>query len=177
MKRIIIGLALIGCAMTASATKVNWGLAAGETITGITSGQMYLCYAASAADWSVLSGKDSFSTATLAEVGFTNVKETTQSYYDTMAYGEGAAQVVTLTPTSTGISGAKSFYTVVIASDGKTIAYTTSSFNATISTSTATVNVRRGDSSFTTVAAVPEPTSGLMLLLGFAGLALKRKRA
>ena len=33
------------------------------------------------------------------------------------------------------------------------------------------------NSSWTATAAVPEPTSGLLLLLGMAGLALKRKRA
>ena len=32
-------------------------------------------------------------------------------------------------------------------------------------------------SAFTTAAPIPEPTSGLLLLLGLAGLALKRKRA
>ena len=31
--------------------------------------------------------------------------------------------------------------------------------------------------SWTATAAVPEPTSGLLMLLGFAGLALRRKRA
>ena len=34
-----------------------------------------------------------------------------------------------------------------------------------------------GASDYRTAAAVPEPTSGLLLLLGVAGLALKRKRA
>ena len=41
--------------------------------------------------------------------------------------------------------------------------------------STATSNTFRNSS--WTAAAVPEPTSGLLLLLGMAGLALKRKRA
>ena len=71
-------------------------------------------------------------------------------------------------------------YFVFIDNDGRDIAYTASAVNVNVQNSTMAANVKRAESAFTYVtasASVPEPTSGLLLLLGMAGLALKRKRA
>ena len=69
-------------------------------------------------------------------------------------------------------------YFIFIDDGGKDIAYTTSPVSVNVQNSTMAANVLKPASNFTyATASVPEPTSGLLLLLGMAGLALKRKRA
>ena len=60
------------------------------------------------------------------------------------------------------------------ATTGMTFSPTTASKAAAIEWTTGTTSVAAGGGWYT---AAPEPTSGLLLLLGMAGLALKRKRA
>lgn len=83
-------------------------------------------------------------------------------------------------------SGEQSFYLIVLNSatvDGATSyassAMVTTAIDASLDTTIAfqsMENATKNVSSWTAVGA-PEPTSGLLLLLGVAGLALKRKRA
>ena len=71
-------------------------------------------------------------------------------------------------------------YIVFIDDDGKDIAYSATPVTVNVQNSTMAVSAKLPATNFTYVtasASVPEPTSGLLLLLGMAGLALKRKRA
>ena len=92
------------------------------------------------------------------------------------------------TGTATGnvASGDQDFYLIVLNSGNPATAtgyaksaMVTKTIDASLDTTIAfgsMASVTKNASSWTTMA-VPEPTSGLLLLLGVAGLALKRKRA
>lgn len=76
---------------------------------------------------------------------------------------------------------ARTLNQITTTADSKDVAFTSASFAATASdvgvASIAFGNQKNATQASGAWAAVPEPTSGLMLLLGVAGLALKRKRA
>jgi len=179
MKKLIGMLAIAACAMTASASTVNWGLASGDVLdsTKVDVGTAYLMYSTGTVDFSKFATMDTFDATSLAAVGL----DTT---IDTFAYSStkvsNSKSVIPSTSTSTGTigGGAKQMYYVIIDDGGKDIAYTATAVNVNVQNSTMAANVQRAASAFTyATASVPEPTSGLMLLLGIAGLALKRKRA
>lgn len=182
MKKLIGMLAIAACAVTASASTVNWGLNAGNTLdsTKVDSGTAYLMYSIGTVDFSKFATMTSFDATSLAAVGL----DTT---IDTFAYSSSAVSSslsvtpATKTSANTNIGGgAKQMYIVVIDGDGKDIAYTATPVSVNVQNSTMAANAMKPSSSFTYAAAtssIPEPTSGLMLLLGVAGLALKRKHA
>ena len=177
MKKLIVGIALVACALSAQATKVTWGLSAGNALdaTKISTGTMYLVYASdsTAINWSAFDSQSSFTDASIAAAGFDKT-------IDTFAYSSTSiSKTSTITPSSSGLSGSKNFYVICINSAADYVAYSPTAQTASISTSTMTTPKTQLASAFTYMQAqsVPEPTSGLLLLLGVAGLALKRKRA
>lgn len=179
MKKMLAMFAVCALALSASATKVNWGLTTGQVLndTMITAGTMYLCYTSTSVDWTAFDNQSSFTADTLATAGFDKVVAD-------FAYNAGKVNnVSTITTASSGLSGANNFYVVCIGEaleDGSQyVAYSPTAQSASISASTMTLPKTQAESAFTYVgtATVPEPTSGLMILLGLAGLALKRKVA
>ena len=173
-------LAIAVCAITASASSVSWGLSSGQTLDSgkVDAGTAYLMYSIGTVDFSKLATMDKFDATSLATVGL----DTT---IDTFAYSATkVSNTVSITPTGTKTSanqniggGAKSMYIVFIDDGGKDIAYTATPVSVNVQNSTMAVGALKPASNFTYATAVPEPTSGLLLLLGMAGLALKRKRA
>ena len=94
------------------------------------------------------------------------------------ASAAGAVAATTFSDDSLAGGSTYNFY-FVIEDNGKTF---TSAVKSVSAQATLTSNVTFGNMQSATQSAsnwqvVPEPTSGLMLLLGVAGLALKRKRA
>ena len=174
MKKLIVGIALVACALSAQATKVTWGLSAGNALdtTKISTGTMYLVYASdsTAIDWTAFDGLNSFDTTSITAAGFDKT-------IDTFAYSSSSiSKTSTITPSSAGISGSQSFYVICISDAKDYVAYSPTAQTAAISTSTMTLGKTQLASAFSYTQAAPEPTSGLLLLIGVAGLALKRKR-
>ena len=182
MKKHIAGLAIAACAATTSASSVSWGLASGDVLdsTKIASGTAYLMYSISTVDFSKFATMSKYDSSSLAAVGL----DTT---LDTFTYSSSkVSNQVTLTPTGTQTSsgdsiggGTKSMYVIFIDDAGKNIAYTATSVPVNIQNSPMGVYATKSASSFTYASAesIPEPTSGLLMALGLAGLALRRKRA
>ncbi len=73
------------------------------------------------------------------------------------------------------------YFTITTDYNGKEVTFTSGNINV-VASATGTKGIAFGNMASATQnasnwAAVPEPTSGLLMLLGIAGLALKRKRA
>ena len=173
MKKIMFMLAAAVVAVTASASTVKWGLQSGQTLSDISSGTMYLVYGAvPSTDWSA---KTSYSESDLTGVVAAQGTVASGAYTDTTG--------VSITPSDIGVTGngMKGFYAAVIADDGKSIAVSNLK-NINISSSTMTVQAMWTSGNFTTYTPsssggdVPEPTSGLLLLVGAGMLALRRKQ-
>ena len=103
-----------------------------------------------------------------------------------MGRGQYGAQVTSANTAITSASMANAYLAIIKSADASEFTYVKQDMSArvydpanqeassgTFSTSTATI-LAGTTSSFQTV---PEPTSGLLMLLGMAGLALRRKRA
>ena len=186
MKKLFVIAAAAGLSLAASASTVTWGAYNSSTIDSskITSGTFYLMYASSAFDASKLTG-ESFSTETLKTAGL-------DKQFDTFAYsstGTYQKKNNAITPASTGVAAATGMtvYEVLISDDGKNLAWGQTTMNLA---NAAGMNQPKtlSASAFTYVAAstptpptpgpdpLPEPTSGLLLLVGGAMLALRRKQ-
>jgi hypothetical protein len=186
MKKLIAGLAIVACAMTASASSVTWGLGTGNLLdaTKVDSGTAYLMYSTSSVDFGKFATMTAFDAMSLAAVGLDTTIDTF-SYSSAQINNNVSVTTSTKTSANTNIGGGpKSMYIVVIDGDGKDIAYTATAVSVNVQNNTMNVNATKPTSAFTYVKAasgggepVPEPTSGLLMLIGAAGLALRRKRA
>ncbi len=178
MKKLVLTAFAVTAAFAASAASVDWGFS--ETAQSAKSPyeiDAFTAYLFTASTWEAASEvtADTFNSA-VANAALT--KNT---------LGGGAVyQWTTGTQTWTSDQAASGNYYVVIF-DGKDYA-ASSSIAATAYASAqeshtaglwqitaAATPLKAGD--FTSTGAVPEPTSGLLILLGMAGLALKRKHA
>ena len=183
MKKLFVIAAAAGLSFAATASTVTWGVGSGSVIDSskITEGTFYLMYASTAFDSSKLTG-ESFSASTLKDAGLDKT-------FDSFSYsstGTTYKKNNAITPTSTGVAAGngKTVYEVLISSDGKNIAWGQTTMNLAAATG---LNQQKtlDASGFTYVAAgsgggggenVPEPTSGLLLLVGAGMLALRRKQ-
>ena len=177
MKKLFVIAAAASLTFAATASTVTWGATAATSVDSskITDGTFYLMYASTAFDSSKLTG-ESFSASTLAAAGLDKTFDTFD--YSSTSYKK---QNKGITPTSTGVASGNGLtvYEVLISSDGKNLAWGQTTMNLAAS---AGLNQTKTLNSFTYVAAggntppIPEPTSGLLLLVGGAMLALRRKQ-
>ena len=187
MKKIMIMLAAVCMAVAANATTFSWGISGNGALDAETyaGGTAYLFYATgstlSLPDTSSFATKTSFTQADITSAGAalfeTGTVEADGTFYTTLADNLESLG---------GSTGFKKFYMAIISDDGKSLALVTSTKTARIAAATTAGSAAWGTTAFShyTAAAetpdtpaIPEPTSGLLMLVGLAGLALRRRRA
>ena len=172
----MILMAVVSAAVAANAATVNWNFGEAVNSTYIGSAQDltgFTPYLIAAADWDT----DNVAGSIAKKVASTTWKTAT------FESNKAAFQTGNVNSSTTLALGDQSFYIVLYDGDKY---WASSALTATVledgSISTdyktakvtlATTNILT-PSSFT---AVPEPTSGLLMLLGIAGLALRRRKA
>ena len=183
MKKLMIALAAVAMAAGVQAASVYWtatNVYAGNT-TDKNSGIAYFLTTsmASVDSWASLSGADAFTTALSGKYSWT--PGTAGTYSVTSA---NAVENATL-----GLSDETAytgyliiFDTATITDESKYFITTTKDFATMSGTSSASLafgtqkTASQAAANWSSVS-VPEPTSGLLMLLGMAGLALRRRRA
>ena len=193
MKKLMIALAVAAMAAIGNAAAVNWdagtvldpnGATANKSVTG------YL-FVLTADQYSTLN--TAYASATGSSAGEKMANTVWGAYGDKLgdAYASGTTSkkgALILTDDSKAYGAGDSAYAAILYTygTGDDLKYIGNIGTATFE-SAMDVDVNgmalnlfgssTGGATAWTAAAVPEPTSGLLLLLGMAGLALKRKRA
>ena len=170
MKKLIVAAAIACAAAVTQASTVNWGLTGNVDATTYASATAYLVCVDSLA-------KPSLTAETAATWYKDNGSSLAGKAFRSAAVTDGA---VIESETISEAIGRKNYWLVIVSDDEKNFAVSTTTKALNITTSALSISATwAGSSQMTSFAtsSVPEPTSGLMLLLGIAGLALKRKRA
>ena len=154
MKKLLMLIAVVATGVVANAASFNWAAANIYGSDGTTkwAGEVNL--------YAVIDGVDTLVNTYTAVNGVVNKNNTTFSN-DKLVGGNDY----------------DFFFTI---EDGDKVFTSATKAGNALATATATVqfgNMATATQNASNWAAVPEPTSGLLLLLGMAGLALKRKRA
>lgn len=170
MKKMIMAVAIVCAAVYAHASAVSWGISSGTLdAEKFASGTAYLICVDSLAKPAAFAD-DAAALAWLKDNG---------SSLSSKALMTGTVENGTLwtTESKDEAIGRKSYWMAIVNGDSTAFAITTATKAINITTSTLGVTAGWTATQTASYAAVPEPTSGLLLLLGMAGLALKRKRA
>lgn len=184
MKKIMMALAVVACAAMAQASIVKWSstaVAFNGTKLGNQSVNLYLVGVGDAADV-LFDTRSTLNTPAANKGKLTANTGSGQSSYDYNSTLAGGGFI----NSETGADLGRQYYMVIKYNDGTTdYTYTSSAVASSglSSTSLGAVDFTFNDT-ISTVAgtkdawvAVPEPTSGLLMLIGMAGLALRRRRA
>ena len=189
MKKIMIALAAIAAGVAAQAATVDWSLTVTASATDYSAAN-YKVYLVDATKWDALASitADTFADNTIVygQTTFasgTGKSATSKTYATNDKNGSKGAYVSALSDTVVADGGSLNVYYVILdtAKDPNEF-YVSDKATLTGRSATGTLidtgfaSVANSAVSFTAVN-VPEPTSGLLMLLGIAGLALKRRRA
>ncbi len=167
MKKLLMGIALAVTVCTAKAACVDWSVSGTSDQVGTT---VYLLT-------SIAGNYESVDALANAAV----------SSADIASLGRGKYGTPTTTANHSSITSGADFYYAIVDADGQGFSYVAANMSGSVYDPQ---NQETSKGTFTDVStasilasesrgaiAAPEPTSGLLLLLGMAGLALKRKRA
>lgn len=165
---IIVGAVLLTCA--SQAAQFTWGLTASKSAASSYNGaDVYMILAA---DY------DSSKTMSLSDI-----KGASKSK-GTLSVGSMSATTGNIVVNDSWVTEGTdySWYAVVVSDDKYFVSSAATTSTAVADTATPASKTFASKSEMATASnwktmAVPEPTSGLLMLLGLAGLALKRKRA
>ena len=192
MKKLIVAAAAIVLAVASQAAVVDWGykITGDKTVTSVATAQasdyaknymVYLFAADAVADFSKLTKEDLSKAKDSAALQYQTWTSRAGATYSTANEGGVVGNARTFS-----VGDASTYEGVLVVVDTKSDTYNASSITIASRSETAgagTAGIKSmtqanfANQSFGQFAAVPEPTSGLLLLLGMAGLALKRKRA
>ncbi len=171
MRKLLIVAAAVFCGTIVHAASINW------QITGATSAQVgYSVYMVSAISEAWTSGADVAADAAKLGAGTSG----------TIAKSGRVYNIPETTASGAGITSSASLYLVLVQSaDAKNYTYISMGdisgavyeppASATTSFSTTSAALLAGTAGTFSSSPVPEPTSGLLMLLGVAGLALRRR--
>jgi len=190
MKKMMIALAAVAVGVAAHAATVDWSM----TVTASAvdySASNYKVYLVDAAKWDALSAvtADTFADNSIVygQTSFasgTGKSATSKTYATLNKDGIKGTYSTALADSVVADGGSLNVYYVIL-DTSKTPSEYYASDKATLTGRLATgtevqtgfASVANSAVSWTATSAVPEPTSGLLMLLGIAGLALKRRRA
>ena len=184
LKKLMIALAAVAMGVAANAASFSWTVSKGyiydgaDTPAKLTSGSAYLVFA------SALSQSD-LVTAFAADAT-TAASTVASKAVSTGTIGSDAR--VAVTAFTADVTSDQTAYFVVFNDDKMYVSITADAEYAAVGTSEVqfasvssssklSFDAASGYSAAGWYGAVPEPTSGLLMLLGMAGLALRRKRA
>lgn len=168
-------------AIVANASSVTWGASAALDTEKIAAGTMYLMASSTGTfDTSKLSGQTAFTLAVLEAAGLDMV-------FDTFDYTSSNTKVSSAKFNASDLGYSAKVYDVyaICIETGDNADYMAYSAKTSVTlnnNSSPTQQKLSTPASFTYVQAegttpIPEPTSGILVLLGMAGLALRRRRA
>lgn len=184
MKKLMFMLAAVAMAVGAHGASVYWTCTNvkdgdGNAINGIA----YFINAATLSQdaFKALSGADAFNTALSGKYSYT---PTDAGKYTVTADKAVANATLGVPDATTGVSAYLAIFDTATITDSSNYYLTAvKSFDSLSGTETAQVKwgsqstASQAAGAWGSVSDVPEPTSGLLMLVGLAGLALRRKRA
>ena len=185
MKKIIMAVAIVCAAVAANAATLKWGT--GYEVMNGTDSDFTSATVAYMINSATLSQSDVYN-AVIA--GATLDEAVAGKYIGSQSMADGATSLQTVSDLATGSMKA---YMVVFDSDLNALYFSEEMTKSVPGTGFATYKFENNSSldgiaadmsgfdksygGWVSTAAVPEPTSGLLMLLGMAGLALRRRRS
>ena len=190
MNKLSIAFATVAMATMVNASTVAWGVSSALDTEKFNAGTIYLFAGSTIADISTWAGKqesftfDAVKTQLGADLAVLNTASGTAPNTIALSGGKGTSVGNSVTSYgTTGSTGNYSVFAVVLSEDGKNLAVADTAKTINIRAAATPANATWLAANFNTYSAksgtdpVPEPTSGLFMLIGMAGLALRRKRA
>ena len=184
MKKLMIALAVVAMGVAANAASFKWKATSGylydgaETPAKITSGTVYLLFASDLTQSDLVTAFATDAATAASTVASKSVSSGTIGTNARIALTEFTADVTADQTAYFVIFIGDKMYVSATADAGYAAVGTSDILFGSMSASSKTFNDAAGGySAAGWYGAVPEPTSGLLILLGVAGLSLRRRRA
>ena len=185
MKKLIIALAVVAAGVAANAASFSWKAQSGylydgaDTPAKLTSGTAYLMFTSVMSQSDLVSAFATDAAAAASAVASQTVNAAPVASNSRIALTDAFTVDVTANQTAYFVvfNDDKMYVSVEADAPYAAVGESTISFGSITSSSKTLNDVAGGYAGAGWYGAVPEPTSGLLMLLGMAGLALRRRRA